>query len=388
MRIADIDLAMISDMPPDITDTSSLAEREHHANWERSNILCLMAMKRSISKHLLDGLPETNDAREFFAAVGDRYQVSSNAEVGSLVSELTGLRYDGLGGVRDHILRMVHLQSKLRARDIPLPDSYVVSHSLNSLLVLFSQIKTAYNTQSESWSINDLITKCVAEKEKNKKEKSDIALFVSHPKHNSDKGFRGKSKYNALRKFQAKKNGNNNGQLNNAGGPKPAIKKIGTSHFCKKHGHYMNVCFKFKSWLERKQPGNSLALVCFESYFIDVPSDSWWLNSGVTVHVAFTLQGFISKRKPSDLERKLKVGNNVDVDVEFVRDISLCLGFGFCLVLKNTFYVPSFRRNLVSLSTLDKEGYCFNFGNSKVQLSLNSQNIGECFFQMIYIDCV
>ncbi|GAV84562.1 hypothetical protein CFOL_v3_28006, partial [Cephalotus follicularis] len=137
MGIADIDLAMISDRPADITDTSSIAEREHYAKWERFNRLCLMAMKRSISEHLLGGLPETNDAREFFAAVGERYQVSSNAEAGSLMSELTGLRYDSLGGVREHILRMVHLQSKLRARDILLPDSYIVSRAVNSLPISF-----------------------------------------------------------------------------------------------------------------------------------------------------------------------------------------------------------------------------------------------------------
>ncbi|GAV86359.1 UBN2 domain-containing protein [Cephalotus follicularis] len=146
MRIADIDLAMISDKPEDITDVTSLDEREHHAKWERSNRLCLTAMKRSISEHLLGGLPKTNDAREFFAAIGQRYQVSSNAEAGSLMRELIRLRYDGLGGVREHILRMVHLQSKLKARDIPLPDSYIVSHVLNSLPVSFSQIKIGYNT--------------------------------------------------------------------------------------------------------------------------------------------------------------------------------------------------------------------------------------------------
>ncbi|GAV64415.1 UBN2 domain-containing protein, partial [Cephalotus follicularis] len=148
MGIVDINLAMISDMPADITDKSSLAEREHHEKWERSNRLCLMAMKRFVSEHLLGGLPKTNDAREFFAAVGERYQVSSNAEAGTLMSELTGLRYDGLGGVREHILRMVHLHFKLRAQDIPLPDSYIVFHAFNSLPISFSQIKTTYNTQS------------------------------------------------------------------------------------------------------------------------------------------------------------------------------------------------------------------------------------------------
>ncbi|GAV92102.1 hypothetical protein CFOL_v3_35484, partial [Cephalotus follicularis] len=108
--IADFDLAMILTKPADITDTSYLAEREHHAKWERSNRLCLMAMKRSIYEHLLGGLPETIEVREFFTAVGQRYQVSSNAEAGSLMSELTCMRYVGLGSVREHKLRMVYLQ--------------------------------------------------------------------------------------------------------------------------------------------------------------------------------------------------------------------------------------------------------------------------------------
>ncbi|GAV59030.1 hypothetical protein CFOL_v3_02563, partial [Cephalotus follicularis] len=111
--IVDIDLAMIYAKPANITYTSSLAEREHHAKRERSNRLCLMAMKMSISKHLLGDLPETNDVREIFAIVGQRYQVSNNVEARFLMSELTGMRYDGLGGVKEHILRMIHLQSKL-----------------------------------------------------------------------------------------------------------------------------------------------------------------------------------------------------------------------------------------------------------------------------------
>ncbi|KAF7824088.1 Retrovirus-related Pol polyprotein from transposon TNT 1-94 [Senna tora] len=35
-------------------------------------------------------------------------------------------------------------------------------------------------------------------------------------------------------------------------------------------------------------------------------------------------------------------------------------------------------RNLVSISALDKTGYCFNFGNNKVGIFYNSEMIGEC----------
>ncbi|KAF7822006.1 Retrovirus-related Pol polyprotein from transposon TNT 1-94 [Senna tora] len=51
---------------------------------------------------------------------------------------------------------------------------------------------------------------------------------------------------------------------------------------------------------------------------------------------------------------------------------------GYELVLKDTFYIPSFRRNLVSISALDNVGYEFNFRNNKVGIFYDSEKIGEC----------
>ncbi|KAJ7975971.1 Retrovirus-related Pol polyprotein from transposon TNT 1-94 [Quillaja saponaria] len=273
---------------------------------------------------------------------------------------------------------MVHVQTKLKNKEIPIPYSFVVHHSLNSLPLDFSQIKTAYNTQNESWTINDLISKCVAEEDKIKKEKSETALFVSHSKPSFTKGGQGKSKSTHHKKTQDAK-GHGTGQKSVVDGPKAAIKKDITCFFCKKRGHVKADYFKLKSRLEKKdkQEGNSLAFVCFESNLVNVPSNSWWLHSGANVYVACTMQGFKHKRKPSDLEAKLRVGNDVEVEVESVGIVSLILESGFELVLKNTFYVPSFRRNLISVSLLDKIGYSFNFGNSKVQLLLNSKILGR-----------
>ena len=44
--------------------------------------------------------------------------------------------------------------------------------------------------------------------------------------------------------------------------------------------------------------------------------------------------------------------------------------------LKETYIVPSFRRNLVSISVLDKFGYSCSYGNNQFNLSLNSNIIG------------
>ena len=43
--------------------------------------------------------------------------------------------------------------------------------------------------------------------------------------------------------------------------------------------------------------------VCFESNIIDVPSDTWWLNSGATIHPYNSIQAVISRRSPTSLEQ-------------------------------------------------------------------------------------
>ena len=45
--------------------------------------------------------------------------------------------------------------------------------------------------------------------------------------------------------------------------------------------------------------------------------------------------------------------------------------------LFETFVVPSFRRNLISISSLDKFGFSCSFGNNKVSLYQNSNMVGS-----------
>lgn len=170
LGIADIDMALREDEPPRPTDKSTRAEKELYAKWEKSNRLSLLTMKRTIADYLKGGIPETTNAKEFLTAVGKRFQVSNNAEAAQLMIELTGAKYDSSKGVREYILRIVDIQSKLKSHEIPINDAFVVYHTLNSLPTDFSQIKTAYIAQNQTWSVNDLISKCVVEEEKLKKE--------------------------------------------------------------------------------------------------------------------------------------------------------------------------------------------------------------------------
>ncbi|KAF2285907.1 hypothetical protein GH714_008882 [Hevea brasiliensis] len=60
-------------------------------------------------------------------------------------------------------------------------DDFMVHLTLNTLSPDFSQIKTAYNTQNQTWSVNDLISKCDAQEKKLESEKK-LKRYLDHSK--------------------------------------------------------------------------------------------------------------------------------------------------------------------------------------------------------------
>ena len=116
-----------------------------------------------------------------------------------------------------------------------------------------------------------------------------------------------------------------------------------------------------------------------ESLYIQFSKSTWWINSGATVHVANSLQGFHSTRTTLRSERQIKVANGVQAEVEAVGDVSLELVNGFMLVLRDVLFVPSLHRNLISVSRLDKDGYGCHFENGKCELWFDNNCVGDAF---------
>ena len=78
--------------------------------------------------------------------------------------------------------------------------------------------------------------------------------------------------------------------------PQVDIKKENKCFFCKRKGHVKKDCPKFKKWLEKK--GNLSSFVCYESNMVNVNINTWWIDSGYTIHIANSLQGLQNLRKP------------------------------------------------------------------------------------------
>ena len=229
-------------------------------------------------------------------------------------------------------------------------DTFLVHYILNTLPQQYSPFKIFYNTHKDKWSINELLTICVQEEGR---------LMMEEGKKVNLTTFRKK------RKNQAKRKGKIPVQ--------PGIKKESKCFFYKKKGHIKKDYSKFKIWLDKK--GTQFSFVYFESNMVNVNHNTWWIDYDSTIHVSNTLQGMQNLRKPVRSEQCIYSGSKMSSHVEAIGTCSLVLTSGFILELEKTFYVPSFSKNLISISRLAPLGFSFNFIDSGFSISNKSKVI-------------
>ena len=91
----------------------------------------------------------------------------------------------------------------------------------------------------------------------------------------------------------------------------------------------------------------------------DVNHNTWWIDSGSTIHISNTLQGIRNLRKLVGSEQNVLSGNKVGSHVDSIGTYNLVLDNVYVLDLERTFYMPSFSRNLIQVSRLVPLGYSF-----------------------------
>nr|KYP46851.1 hypothetical protein KK1_031554 [Cajanus cajan] len=89
----------------------------------------------------------------------------------------------GKGNIREYIMEMSHIASKLKALKLELSEDLLVHLVLISLPTQFGQFKVSYNCQKETWSLNELISHCVQEEERLKQDKTKSAHIASTSKY-------------------------------------------------------------------------------------------------------------------------------------------------------------------------------------------------------------
>ncbi|RVW53400.1 Retrovirus-related Pol polyprotein from transposon TNT 1-94 [Vitis vinifera] len=219
LGVLDLDLALITDKPPEATDDSTPEQVEQSKAWAKSNRLSLMFMRMTIANNIKTSLPQTESALEFLKSVEERFKRADKSLTGTLMAELTTMKYDGQKGIQQHILNMTEKAAKLKALGMSL--------------------------SCDQWNLNELTNKCIQEEVRLRQEGHNLALAVTHEVTKK------KGKFRKGKKFPPKKSGSGEGSQSHDG------KFTVSCYFCGKKWHVKKDCIKRKTWFEERKPKES-----------------------------------------------------------------------------------------------------------------------------------
>nr|ABA94411.1 transposon protein, putative, unclassified [Oryza sativa Japonica Group] len=327
--------------------------------WSLANKKCLAMVKNTIEPTILGSIPECDAVSEYLERIKRQFTGSSKTYATQLIKQLVTERYHG-GGVRDHILRMSNMASKLKPMDLGITDDFLVHLVMASLPKQFDNFIVNYNISPEKWNFEKLIANCVQEEERIKESNGGSINYVKDNKKKNHKSPTSKAKQSQHLPQQQQF----------------AVEKDQCLH-CKKTGHYKKDCPDFLKMIMARK-GENIVTFVNESHYVGYSRSTWWIDSGAIIHACNCLKAFRSTRTTQRRESSIRVANGVEKKVEAVGDLPLELANGFTLLLRDVFYVPSLQRNLISLSKLDFDGYDCRFGSGKCELWYNNAYLEQC----------
>jgi hypothetical protein len=118
--------------------------------------------------------------------VESQFTGSSKTYASSIIKRPMTKKYSFDSGVREHILKMSNMASKLKTMDMRVKDEFLVYLVMSSLPKEFEAFEINYNSQPENWGIEKLIAMCIQEEERIKDARGDS---INHVKHNNKKNF-------------------------------------------------------------------------------------------------------------------------------------------------------------------------------------------------------
>ncbi|XP_038895752.1 uncharacterized protein LOC120083916 [Benincasa hispida] len=170
LGLMDLDLALRMDRPISTPDNPNDTKIK---KWDRSNRMSLMIIKRSIPRVYQNLIVESMNAKVFLKELEQSFAKNENEEARDLLTKLVVMRYTGKGNIREYIIEMSSLATKLKALKLEICEDLLVHFVLMSLPTQYTQLKVCYNTQKHKWTLNELISFCVAEEERMQQEESE-----------------------------------------------------------------------------------------------------------------------------------------------------------------------------------------------------------------------
>ncbi|XP_059595546.1 uncharacterized protein LOC132254270 [Vitis vinifera] len=129
----DLDYALREDRLADLISASTAEQRATMEKWEQSNRMSLMIMKHSIPEAIRGAIPEETQAKTFLDQIANRFIENEKVETSTIFSKLVFMRYKEKENIREYIMEMSNLVTRLKALNLELLEDILVHLVLISL---------------------------------------------------------------------------------------------------------------------------------------------------------------------------------------------------------------------------------------------------------------
>ncbi|XP_016467280.1 uncharacterized protein LOC107789915 [Nicotiana tabacum] len=131
--VLDLDVALYTERPTAITETSNTEERSYFKHWDRSNRLSLMFIQMNIAGNIKTTLPKTESAKELLKLVEECSQTVDKSLAGTLMGTLTTMKFDGSRTMHEHVIEMTNIAARLKTLGMEVDENFLVQFIINSL---------------------------------------------------------------------------------------------------------------------------------------------------------------------------------------------------------------------------------------------------------------
>ncbi|PHT58004.1 hypothetical protein CQW23_00367 [Capsicum baccatum] len=288
------------------------------------NTLC---MQRFTS----DDTPEKEDAgiKEFLAARFLDFKIIDSKSVVSQVQELQVIIHDIL------------------AEGLIVNVAFQVEAIVEKLPPLWKDFKNYLNHKCKEMTVEDLI----------------VRLRIEENNKVVERRSKGNSTINGAHIVEDDQNNSKKRKNAEQGSNQPKKKFKGKCFNCGKIVHKSTDCRAPKkgkkkdqaNMIESNKECDDLCAMFLECNLTGNPRE-WWMDSGATRHICANKELF-SSFTPTQPEEMIYMANSATAKVERTGKIFLKMTFDKVLTLNNVLYVLELRRNLISVSLLDKNGF-------------------------------
>ena len=146
-----------------------------------------MVMKYTMDKSIKVCVPKTERAKEFLEYVKTNYTKTDKAEMITYLKLLTTTVHDGVGGVRDHIIKLKHYFNKANEMKVELSEKCLKWLILESFPTSFDTVKLTYNALKEEWTLEELMSIVVQHEVSLKKNETHSIALVTDQGSNMKK---------------------------------------------------------------------------------------------------------------------------------------------------------------------------------------------------------